>query len=241
MFHLTCSTHVKSVDVKPDQCMIPNRYIQISVRSMLLSVVIPVFNEKDNIDPMIGAITEALGSMSYEIIFVDDGSNDGTAEAIKKSKAEHTIKLVRFSRNYGQTSAMAAGIDAASGTYIATLDGDLQNDPSDIPMMLEKLEKEKLDIVAGIRAKRKDNVYLRKIPSKIANWLIRKMSNVNITDYGCTLKVFKADIAKNLDLYGELHRFIPILGSIEGAKIAEIPVKHHPRRFGEAKYGLSRT
>lgn len=208
--------------------------------SIKLSVVVPVYNEEDNIAPMIEAIKSALPNISHEIVFVDDGSSDNTVKNILAS-AEENIRLIAFARNFGQTSAMAAGIDAAEGEYIATLDGDLQNDPNDIPMMLEKLEKEGLGMVAGRRAKRQDGFILRKIPSKIANILIRKVSKVGISDYGCTLKVFKSEIAKDLDLYGELHRFIPILADIRGAKIAEVDVRHHPRRFGKSKYGLSRT
>lgn len=207
-----------------------------------LSVVIPVMNEEDNIAPMIESVNKALSGISYELIFVDDGSDDNTIQNILAiSKKYKFIRLIEFTRNFGQTSAMAAGINAAEGEYVATLDGDLQNDPSDIPEMLNKLKKENLDIVAGIRAKRKDGMFLRKIPSKIANILIRYFTKVKITDYGCTLKVFRAELAKRLDLYGELHRFIPILAVIEGAKIAEIPVKHHPRIHGQAKYGIGRT
>jgi glycosyltransferase involved in cell wall biosynthesis len=207
-----------------------------------LSVVIPVMNEEDNIAPMVEAVFKALEAESFELIFVDDGSHDATIQNILSLSKKHTtIRLVQFTRNFGQTSAMAAGIAAAEGEFIATLDGDLQNDPSDIPTMLAKLEKEKLDVVAGIRAKRKDGMILRKIPSKIANMLIRKLTKVQITDYGCTLKVFRAELAKRLDLYGELHRFIPILAVMEGAKITEIPVKHHPRIHGQAKYGIGRT
>jgi len=205
-----------------------------------LSIVIPVYNEEDNIDPMLDALDDALKTYEYEVIFVDDGSSDKTRERIRHSNKEN-IRLLEFARNFGQTSAMAAGIAAAEGTYIATLDGDLQNDPTDIPLMLNKLQDEDLDIVAGCRAKRKDGMFLRKVPSKIANMMIRKISKVHIKDYGCTLKVFKQEIAKDLDLYGELHRFIPILASIRGAKIAEMDVKHHPRRFGQSKYGLGRT
>jgi len=209
---------------------------------MHLSVVVPVYNEKENIEPMLSALKDALGKIDYEIIFVDDGSSDGTPDIINNSaKNNKNIRLVTFQRNFGQTSAMAAGIDAAKGEFIATLDGDLQNDPEGIPRMLEKLEKENLDIVAGRRANRQDGRFLRKIPSKIANMLIRKCTKVHISDYGCTLKVFRASIAKQLPLYGELHRFIPILGSMEGAKIVEMDTKHHARRFGQSKYGIGRT
>lgn len=209
---------------------------------MRLSVVVPVFNEKDNIKPMISALKASLKDIKYEIIFVDDGSDDGTPELInKEADNKPEIRLVQFQRNFGQTSAMAAGIDAANGEFIVTLDGDLQNDPSDIPMMLKKLEDEKLDIVAGRRANRKDGQILRKIPSKIANMIIRATTKVYISDYGCTLKVFRASVAKQLDLYGELHRFIPVLGYMEGAKIAEVDTKHHARQFGTSKYGIGRT
>ncbi|MCE3232078.1 MAG: glycosyl transferase [Rickettsiaceae bacterium] len=209
---------------------------------MYLSVVIPVYNEKDNVQPMLDALGNALGSIEHEVIFVDDGSNDGTPDIINNAAKNRTnIRLVQFQRNFGQTSAMAAGIDAARGKFIATLDGDLQNDPADIPMMLKKIEDENLDILAGIRANRKDGRFLRKIPSKLANILIRKFTKVYISDYGCTLKVFRSSIAKQLDLYGELHRFIPILGHMEGAKIAEVNTKHHARQFGVSKYGIGRT
>ena len=171
---------------------------------------------------------------------VDDGSTDRTVERIKE-QADSRTKLIVFKRNYGQTTAMAAGIDAAEGELIATIDGDLQNDPSDIPMMIEKLEKEGWDVVAGRRAKRQDGFLLRKLPSKIANKLIRKLTGVHISDYGCTLKVFTRDVAKNLELYGELHRFIPVLATLNGAKITEVDVKHHPRIHGSSKYGIGRT
>lgn len=209
---------------------------------MKLSIVIPVFNEEENIKPMLDVIKGNIESIEHEIIFVDDGSTDDTISVLQKeTKNKNNIRIIAFTRNFGQTSAMAAGIEAASGEFIATLDGDLQNDPSDIPMMLDMLEKKKLDIIAGRRANRKDGMYLRKIPSKIANWLIRKITNVHIHDYGCTLKVFRTSIAKRMDLYGELHRFIPILGAMEGAKIKEVDVKHHARKYGSSKYGLNRT
>jgi len=174
------------------------------------------------------------------VIIVDDGSGDQTISRIKEFADERT-RAVIFNKNYGQTTAMAGGIDEAKGDYIITLDGDLQNDPSDIPEMVRKLEEEDVDVVAGIRAKRQDGMFLRKIPSKIANALIRKLTGVYLHDYGCTLKVFKRDIAKNLGLYGELHRFIPVLAQLQGAKLAEMPVKHHARIHGTSKYGLGRT
>ncbi len=205
-----------------------------------LSVVVPMMNEEDNVKPLFKAIREALKGIDYELILVDDGSTDKTVEMLK-SEADERTKVVVFKRNYGQTTAMSAGIDMAEGELIATIDGDLQNDPSDIPMMMKILKEGDWDVVAGRRAKRQDGMVLRKIPSKIANGLIRKLTGVYVHDYGCTLKLFKKDVAKNLELYGELHRFIPVLASLNGAKITEVNVKHHPRVHGESKYGLGRT
>ena len=207
---------------------------------MKISVVVTVFNEEDNILPLIENVRKALPSFDYELIFVDDGSTDSTIQKIK-SVADSRVKLVILNKNYGQTAAMAAGIDEAVGDYIATIDGDLQNDPADIPLLVEKLEAENWDVVAGVRAKRKDSLFIRKVPSKIANALIRKLTGVHLHDYGCTLKLFRKDIAKNLGLYGELHRFIPVLAQLQGANLTEIPVRHHPRIHGQSKYGLGRT
>jgi glycosyltransferase involved in cell wall biosynthesis len=206
----------------------------------LLSVVITVFNEEDNIKPLLEAVYSALLPINYEVILVEDGSTDRTVVEVKKYANERT-KLIIFNRNYGQTTALAAGIDLASGEYIATMDGDLQNDPTDLPFMLQKAMDEEWDVVAGRRANRKDGFVLRKIPSKIANWVIRNSTKVYLNDYGCTLRVYKAEIAQNMGLYGELHRFIPVLAKQQGAKMTEVDVKHHPRIHGESKYGLSRT
>ena len=206
----------------------------------LLSVVITVYNEEDNIQPLLKATYAALSGMDYEVILVEDGSTDRTVAEVKKYANTRT-KLVIFNRNYGQTTALAAGIDQATGEYIATMDGDLQNDPTDLPSMLQKAIDEEWDVVAGRRANRKDGFILRKIPSKIANWIIRNSTNVHLKDYGCTLRVYKAEIAQNMGLYGELHRFIPVLAKQEGAKMTEVDVKHHPRIHGTSKYGLSRT
>ncbi len=207
---------------------------------MKLSVVIPVYNEADNIAPLLEQLDSALDGITHEVILVDDGSRDATVENILKHKKSH-IRLIRFARNFGQTPAMAAGIAAAEGEYIATMDGDLQNDPKDIPAMLTRLQEEELDVVMGRRVNRQDNALLRTLPSKAANAVIRRVTRVHMHDYGCTLKVFTATLAKQLDLWGELHRFIPILAEMQGAKIAEMDVTHHARQFGTSKYGLGRT
>ena len=205
-----------------------------------LSVVVALYNEEDNIEPLFARLREALKGMEYELVMVDDGSKDKTIEKVKQHLGTDT-KLVTLMKNYGQSAAMAAGIQAAEGEYIATMDGDLQNDPDDIPMMLKKLQDEEWDLVAGVRQKRQDGMLLRKIPSKIANALIRQSTKVRLHDYGCTLKVFDARIAKNLGLYGELHRFIPELAALQGARMTEVPVKHHARIHGVSKYGIGRT
>ncbi len=205
-----------------------------------LSVIITVLNERENVVLMISALKEALIGIDYEAIFVDDGSTDGTQREIRKH-VDARIILVELRKNYGQSTAMTAGIDYAKGKYIALLDGDLQNDPSDIPFMLNKLKEEDWDVVAGNRKNRKDGMFLRKIPSKIANAIIRRTTGVHIKDYGCTLKIFKREIAEDLGIYGELHRFIPALAKQQGASITQVDVKHHPRRFGKSKYGLNRT
>ncbi len=205
-----------------------------------ISVVITVMNEEDNIVPLVDAIRHALQGMDFEVVFVDDGSTDATRQRIRDVMDERII-LVELRKNYGQSTAMTAGIDHTTGRYVALLDGDLQNDPTDIPAMLDLLKKEDWDVVAGNRANRKDGMLLRKIPSKIANYLIRRWTKVYIKDYGCTLKIFKREIAEELGLYGELHRFIPVLAAMQGARITQVDVKHHARRFGVSKYGLGRT
>lgn len=205
-----------------------------------LSVVITVMNEEENIKPLIEALTNSLEGIDYEVVFVDDGSTDRTKKEII-ANANNRIKLVELRKNYGQSTAMTAGIDNSSGRYIAMLDGDLQNDPADIPLMLQKLKEEDWDVVAGERKNRKDGMLLRKIPSQLANAFIRSMTGVHIKDYGCTLKVFKHEIAEDLGIYGELHRFIPVLAKLQGATITQVPVKHHPRKFGKSKYGIDRT
>jgi len=207
---------------------------------MKLSLVISVFNEEENIRPLIEKIDESLKEFDYEVIFVDDGSKDSTLEQIREYGDSH-YTTISFYKNFGQTAAMSAGIEQATGELIITLDGDLQNDPADIPSMVKKLEDEGWDVVAGRRSNRKDYWISRKLPSKIANWIIRWLTGVRIHDYGCSLKVFRADVAKNLGLYGELHRFIPVLAQLQGAKITEVDVTHHPRQYGKTKYGIGRT
>ena len=205
-----------------------------------LSVVITVMNEEDNIKPLLEAVRSALVGIDFEIILVDDGSIDKTKQQILEYADERTV-LVQLRKNYGQSTAMTAGIDYSHGKFIALLDGDLQNDPTDIPAMLELLKKEDWDVVAGNRKNRKDGMFLRKIPSSIANALIRRMTKVHFKDYGCTLKIFRREIAEELGLYGELHRFIPVLAKLQGASITQVDVKHHPRVHGKSKYGINRT
>ncbi|MGB3547831.1 MAG: glycosyltransferase family 2 protein [Saprospiraceae bacterium] len=205
-----------------------------------LSVVVTVFNEEENIQPLVDQMRAALQGIDYELIYVDDGSTDGTIAALRAT-GDPRLVIVEFRKNYGQSLALMAGIDVARAPFIATMDGDLQNDPADIPAMLEIARSGDFDMVAGERMNRQDGVFLRKIPSWIANAIIRRTSGVHLKDYGCALKVFRAELAKDLGLYGELHRFIPVLASLEGARITQVPVRHHARQFGTSKYGLGRT
>jgi glycosyltransferase involved in cell wall biosynthesis len=205
-----------------------------------LSIVVTVYNEEGNIRPLVEQIAQALEGMDYEIVYVDDGSTDRTVEELRAVRHER-LKVVELRKNYGQSLALMAGIDEAEGEYIATMDGDLQNDPADIPSLLQLAEEGGWDMVAGERVNRQDGMFLRKIPSRIANWLLRNASGVRLKDYGCALKVFRSEIAKDLGLYGELHRFMPVLAHLEGARITQVPVRHHARRFGSSKYGLGRT
>jgi glycosyltransferase involved in cell wall biosynthesis len=208
-----------------------------------LSVVVPIYNEAESLTTLVKAIAEAIKetSLSYEIICVDDGSrDDSTTILMDLAQQRQDLKAVILRRNYGQTPAMAAGFECAEGQVIVTLDGDLQNDPADIPLLLAKLN-EGYDLVSGWREKRQDAALTRLLPSKIANWLIGKVTGVKIHDYGCSLKAYRAELVADMNLYGELHRFLPALAFIEGARITEISVRHHPRRFGKSKYGLGRT
>ena len=203
------------------------------------SLVIPMYNEEGNAGLLIDKIRNAMTGFRYELILIDDASSDGTVKEIKE-KNDPNVVLIELKKNYGQSSAMMAGFDYASGDYVITLDGDLQNDPTDIPAMVELLENGNYDLVVGKRQKRKDSS-IRTIPSKIANFIIKKTTKLNISDQGCALKVFTKDTAKELNLYGENHRFISLMAHLNGAKIAEMPVKHHARQFGVSKYGMNRT
>jgi dolichol-phosphate mannosyltransferase len=208
-----------------------------------VSVVVPVMNEVESLPHLIEAIADNLSAcqMSYEIICVDDGSTDGSAEFLKQQAQIRTdLKAVLLRRNYGQTPAMAAGFNYARGKAIVTIDGDLQNDPADILQLLAKLE-EGYDLVSGWRQKRQDAALTRLLPSKIANWLIGLITGVELHDYGCSLKAYRSELVADMHLYGELHRFLPALAYIEGARITELPVRHHARRYGRSKYGLWRT
>ncbi len=210
----------------------PSKFINISV-------VIPIYNEEENIKLLIDKIDQALRTQNYEIILVDDGSTDRTRIVVQELNHPKVI-FIELKKNYGQSLALAAGIDYAEGDYIVTMDGDLQNDPSDILMMYRKAVNEDWDLVTGIRHNRQDN-FLRTFPSKIANWIIRKTTKLNIKDHGCALKVFNKETAKELNLYGEMHRYITLLAYLNGAKITEVNVKHHQRKYGKSNYGLSRT
>ncbi len=208
-----------------------------------LSVVIPVYNEEENIPKLYEELKEVLEKLpyEYEIIFVDDGSTDRTFQILEElAKKNPHVKVVRFRRNYGQTAAMYAGFQYASGDVVITMDGDLQNDPHDIPKLLEKIN-EGYDIVSGWRKDRKDPFLSRILPSKIANWIISKVTGVHLHDYGCTLKAYRKEVAKNFRLYGDMHRFLPAVAKSFGAKVTEVVVNHRPRLYGKSKYGIGRT
>jgi glycosyltransferase involved in cell wall biosynthesis len=211
--------------------------------SVELSVVIPVHNEEDNIRLLIPQLQKVLDTLqkTYEIIFVDDGSFDKTGRVITEAAKQYsTIKLITLRRNFGQTAAMSAGFAAAEGKVIIPMDGDLQNDPEDIPRLLEKID-EGYDVVSGWRRDRQDKFFTRRIPSYLANKLISLTTNVHLHDYGCTLKAYKREVLEGIELYGEMHRFIPALASWMGVKVTEIPVTHHPRTYGKSHVGISRT
>jgi glycosyltransferase involved in cell wall biosynthesis len=205
----------------------------------LLSIVIPLYNEEDNVVPLSQRLHESLQGYNYQVIFVDDFSRDHTRRRILQLK-DPKVHLISLKKNYGQSLALAAGLDYAEGAYIVTMDGDLQNDPMDIPKMLPFVLDGSYDVVTGIRHRRKDPL-VKKIPSKVANFMVRRVSRLDIQDNGCALKVFTREIAKELNLYGEMHRFITLLAHLEGAQIKQIPVNHQPRNAGVSKYGLERV
>ena len=210
---------------------------------MLISIVVPIYNEQENIPEVYRSITAALDAASaeYEIIMVDDGSIDGSFVELQRiAAADGRLKVIRFRRNFGQTAAMSAGFDFAKGDIIIPMDGDLQNDPADIPRLVEKIS-EGFDVVSGWRSDRKDTFITRKIPSLLANALISRMTGVHLHDYGCTLKAYRREVLDGINLYGEMHRFVPALASQFGARVTELPVNHFPRLHGVSKYGISRT
>ncbi len=207
-----------------------------------VSVVIPVYDERDNLQPLHESLSRALAGQDYELIFVDDGSRDGSLDMLYRLQSddpEH-LKLIELRRNFGQTAAIAAGIDYSLGEVIVLIDADMQNDPQDIPQMLQKVD-EGYDVVSGWRINRKDHFLTRRFPSMVANWLISRVTGVALHDYGCTLKAYRRDVLKGFRLYGEMHRFIPAYAGSFGARITEMPVHHHARRHGKTKYGLNRT
>ena len=210
---------------------------------MRTSLIVPIYNEVENIRPLVAQVTAVMDQLEgdSELVLVNDGSQDGSTELLDELAAtEPRLVVVHFRKNYGQTAAMQAGLEAARGEFLVTLDGDLQNDPKDIPKMLEQLEQG-YDLVHGWRKHRHDTLVTRKIPSRIANWLISRTTKFPIHDLGCTLKAMRREIAEELELYGEMHRFIPILAHWRGARCLEMVTTHHPRLFGKTKYGLSRT
>ncbi|NJN66619.1 MAG: glycosyltransferase family 2 protein [Chloroflexaceae bacterium] len=208
-----------------------------------LSVVVPVYNEEESLQTLYTRLTEALEPLGfpYEMVVVDDGSKDRSFELLKGlALADPRLRVIRFRRNFGQTAAFSAGFDRARGQVIITIDADLQNDPADIPRLLEKIEAG-YDVVSGWRKQRQDPFWSRRLPSIFANRLISVMTSIHLHDYGCSLKAYRAEVLKNIQLYGDLHRFIPAIASWQGIEVAEIPVNHEPRRFGSSKYGLGRT
>lgn len=211
--------------------------------SLDLSLVVPIYNEYESIPKLLETITGVMTGLeySYEVVCVDDGSVDGSADLLRELGRDYqNLSVLLLRRNYGQTAAMAAGFDYARGRVVITLDGDLQNDPADVPQLMAKLD-EGYDLVSGWRKYRQDNRITRLLPSKIANWIIGRVTGVSLHDYGCSLKAYRAELVRDMNLYGELHRFLPALAFIEGARITEIPVNHYARQFGKSKYGLGRT
>ena len=208
------------------------------------SVVIPVYNEEGSVGPLAKSIKNAMEAVlePYEIIFVNDGSTDKTLARLKESREENKrLNIITLEKNSGQTASLNSGFGAAKGDIIISMDGDMQNDPADVPMMIRTLKEQDCDVVSGERVSRKDSAISRRVPSRIANSFIRLITGVKLRDYGCALRVFRIEIARNLGLYGELHRFIPVLAVLQGARMVQVPVSHHPRKHGRSKYGIGRT
>jgi glycosyltransferase involved in cell wall biosynthesis len=224
------------------QKVLPHELAAGHRRNQMISVIIPIYGEENNIDPLFGDLLPVLKGLhrDFEIIAVNDGSRDASLQRLRVASAKiPELRVIDFRRNYGQTAAIMAGIDYASGEIIIPIDADLQNDPADIPSLLAKLD-EGYDVVSGWRQVRKDQAFRRNFVSRIANKIISRISGVHLKDYGCTLKAYRSDMLKDVRLYGEMHRFIPIYASWMGARTTEVPVRHHPRRFGHSKYGLER-
>ena len=208
----------------------------------MISIVVPLYQEEENVPLLVAEVADKLSSYNYELILVDDGSDDGTVAAIKQAReTDARVVLVALRRNFGQTAAMSAGFDRARGQYVVYMDGDLQTDPADIPKLLARLKRDDLDMVNGWRKDRQDASLSRNLPSKLANALIRRTTKVRMHDYGCPMKLMRVDVAKNLRIYGEQHRFLPALADLYGARIGEEVVHHRSRQFGESKYGIGRT
>jgi glycosyltransferase involved in cell wall biosynthesis len=216
---------------------------QVAYDQRELSVVIPLYNEEDNIERLYLSLKEVLEVLGrrYEIIVVDDGSTDASFEVLKRLHVDDPLlRVIRLRRNFGQSAALAAGFDRAGGQVIVTIDADLQNDPTDVPKLLDTIG-EGYDIVSGWRVRRQEPFLTRRLPSTVANWLISRITGIRLHDYGCSLKAYRSEVVQGIQLYGELHRFIPALASSMGVRLTEVPVSHNPRRFGESKYNLSRT
>jgi len=209
-----------------------------------VSIVVAVYNEEESLPPLCEQLDRVMRGLKkrYEIILVDDGSRDDSWPVmLRLAQQIPCLRLIRFRRNFGQTPAIAAGFDAAEGEVVITLDADMQNDPADIPLLLCTMREGDYDVVSGWRVNRQDGFIMRKIPSRIANWLISRVTKVYLHDYGCSLKAYRSEVVKNIHLYGELHRFVPALASWMGVRIKEVPVNHHARQYGKSKYGISRT
>jgi glycosyltransferase involved in cell wall biosynthesis len=233
---------MQTLTASPELTASPSTYA--SNPAIGVSFIVPVYNEEDNVRPLVEELTTVGKKLNrpYELILVDDGSKDATVMRLQALLPEFPeLRVVCLKRNFGQTPATAAGFAQARGKYIVTLDGDLQNDPSEVPKLIEMMDTEEVDIIQGWRQARKDNAVMRKLPSAIANWLIAQVTGVHVHDNGCSLKVYRAEIAKDVPLYGEMHRFIPALASIDGAIIKEVPVQHRERNAGTSKYGIGRT